>query len=246
MMLHAIAQRKARVSSFMRDGERKPLEDIVTSTVFGPLMLLTDVDRSLLVKEIIRALDVPIRSVSAPAFLFWHRREETLFRRHSVEPDICIDVGQSSKLIVEVKWGAPLSTDELAAQWASLSPDERRQSAHIFLARDLKGYQEQIVSNREALFQKGIVEWPLRALSWREFSGMLRRISRGNFPGNVRAWASLSASFLSQQGLQTLQPWTAAGIQPASLRMGLWKTSQSIETLAGNYFRRRLFLEISS
>ena len=63
-------------------------------------------------------------------------------RRHGIEPDMFVklewDTGEKWSLLVEFKWHAPLSENQLQKQWQIfLSDIERSHAYHIFIAPSL-------------------------------------------------------------------------------------------------------------
>jgi hypothetical protein len=113
-VLHAVVRRKA--STFLRSkGTRTPLEDIITSTVFGPLQFFAPADA---LEALTVAFDLP-RPQWTPAacwFGFWPRGVDD-----SIEPDLSVRFegghGERVTLLVEVKWNAPFGEAQALRQW---------------------------------------------------------------------------------------------------------------------------------
>ena len=93
-MLHATNSQKAKLRSFVSDGTRTPFEDIVTSTVFGPLEFLNSKDRKYFIDEIARKFVFSLPSAYEPRFAFWKKRNSSAFRVRSVEPDLVVEINK--------------------------------------------------------------------------------------------------------------------------------------------------------
>jgi hypothetical protein len=217
-MLHAVNGGKARLRGEGSDGGRTPIEDIVTSTVFGPLDYMNNDDRRELLRSLLEHMHIPQLSDHVPQLHFWVKRPTTTFRERSVEPDLVINFGPVSKLVVEVKWGAALSARELAAQWASLSSQEQGGSRHLILTRDPPRYRDHIADDREALRVHGVSNWQLHECSWREFARILRTLALlPRLSSQVKAWATDAAAFLAREEFRVMVGWSNLGLWPVPL-----------------------------
>ena len=138
-MLHAINGRKARLGVFRSAGIRVPLEDVVTSTVFGPIEFMSPEDARRSIDLICEALALPLpTSVGPLRAVFWPRlplADDALRVRYS-EPDLVFADDVGLVMVVEIKWGAPLSENELAAQWSALSHVDRGRATHVLLVQE--------------------------------------------------------------------------------------------------------------
>jgi len=215
-MLHALNARKARLRNLISGEGRIPFEDIVTSTVFGPLTLLRSDERAAVIGAIAQQCDIPAAGDDFCSLHLWSRRDGNRFRPRSVEPDVVVDFGNGAQILIEVKWGAALDRNELAAQWASLSPVERQQSYHLLLVREPSRYAEAIREDEEELRKwLGETDWRhrLRVCSWRAMADIVRRLEvRPDIDAGVRTWAKMVAVLLSREELRVQVGWGHLGL----------------------------------
>lgn len=157
-----------------------------------------------------------------PRFSFWQRRPHSEFRSRSTEPDLVICVTAHLKIILEIKWGAPLSPKELAAQWASFDGETRCESHHVLLSRNVHQYHEAIESDRMQLRVKGISAWTIHKRTWNCLASTLNDMVRDPAcPEHIRTWARLSAEFLRCQELSVLNKWDDMGMR--NIRPHAWQ-----------------------
>lgn len=118
-MLHALNNKKARLDRLIKGASKQPREDLITSTLFGPLDFMPRESRP----KALRAL-LGLELGDASKMVLWPR-----FYRGSrrVEPDILI-IDDQHWHIVEVKWGAHLGVGQLERQLDAVAKwDCRRQ-----------------------------------------------------------------------------------------------------------------------
>lgn len=202
-MLHAVNQRKAKLAAFKGAGERVPLEDLVTSTIFGSLTFLRSQERAFVLSKLWSGLGLPPLAIDQDLSIdFWPKMLISApgFRDRYVEPDVTITDASGAVVVVEVKWGAPLSDLELSSQWMALEPSRRAKATHILLVQDPRRYSPSIVECRAALRKAGESGWDLKTRSWREFGDQCRKltIDPDADPG-VRNWARLVHAFLRRE-----------------------------------------------
>ena len=118
-MLHAIANNKAtafvnRLST--EESIRQPLEDMITSTVFGPLDLMSD---ELAAQGLSQILGPKVRAfqLRSATLSFWPRQElgTTQYRQSDVEAQCQRGGAQPIQLRIEVKWGRSPDPNQLLA-----------------------------------------------------------------------------------------------------------------------------------
>lgn len=128
----------------------------------------------------------------------WENMKTENFRINYVQPDVVIRIGNRIRVIIELKWRAPLDDKELAAQWLALSEDERSSSFHILIT-DLEriDYSRRIESDAESLGKHDGAVWKkdrFRHVTW---GRVLRLVSSLNSPSScVSAWSNLVSTFL--------------------------------------------------
>jgi hypothetical protein len=215
-MLHAINNRKARLSAFRGAGIRVPLEDVVTSTIFGPLEFMAPVDRERAIAGIAEALALPIPAAEGSlSAQFWPRfplSQEGLRARYS-EPDLVITDSAGPLVVVEVKWGAPLSENELAAQWISLAPLARRRAIHLLLVQDPEAYRHDFERDGALIEQIGEGPWRSFLKSWRTMASLPLLTARPGTYEAVRRWADAVGAFLRREDRLALHGWDEIGLR---------------------------------
>ncbi len=214
-MLHAVNNRKARLGAFRGAGIRVPLEDVVTSTVFGPLEFMSAEDRLRSIELVCEALAVAIPEPrGAMRALFWPRlpvSEVSLRARYS-EPDLVLADDIGPLMVVEIKWGAPLSERELAAQWSALGSTGRRRAVHLLLVQEPGIYRRDVDLDREMLDAAGMGSWPLQMRSWRSLTALEVLSRRADASGPLRAWASAVTAFLRREHRMSMHGWDEIGL----------------------------------
>lgn len=142
-MLHAINHHKTgfykRYLGHRDENEiRVQEEDEITSLIMSPLSFLPPKIIGNFWKRLVsidNEHELPSGPVTKAEMIFWPRR-------HGIEPDMFVklewDTGEKWSLLVEFKWHAPLSENQLQKQWQIfLSDIERSHAYHIFIAPSL-------------------------------------------------------------------------------------------------------------
>lgn len=223
-MLHAVNRRKARIDAFRGPGLRVPLEDVVTSTIFGPLLFMDQAEAEGAVSLMLSTLGIPRPGWVGPTHLsLWPRRKTVEALRSSyVEPDAEIVDAAGNALVIEVKWGAPLSVLELAAQWLSLSVDARSASRHLLIVLEPRPYQASIDGDRRVVAANCAVHWPLHLVSWRRMADAFRQIGRDmRLNPGTRRWALTVHGFLRREDPLSLAGWD--GLELADVQEATWR-----------------------
>lgn len=198
MVLHAVTHRKA--SAFLTKGQgRRPIEDIVTSSIFGPLELLPPQD---IFSALFLALGLPTLPWT-PAFCefnFWPRK--------SVEPDLMVSfkgaAGDRLTLLVEVKWNSRLGTDQGLRQWREFGDPF---TWHVFVVREQLAVDDHLEEAGMKALSEGetpawLADWRSRQVvaSWRQVGERLRQARSGDLPPGLARWAAIVPEFLSRLG----------------------------------------------
>jgi hypothetical protein len=217
-MLHAINGRKAKLSAFRAAGQRVPMEDMITSTVFGPLAFLDNIEMSAVLDGFLTRLGVARPAwVGAQHLSLWPKHAEVPkdLRSSYIEPDLVISDQDGASLIIEVKWGAPLGTRELASQWLSLGEGRRMKSVHLLLVLEPHVYREHVASDTALVADRSDMAWPLFTRSWREAADAFRATSAdGGLGPGTRRWAESVHSFLRREDPGALVGWPSLGLVP--------------------------------
>jgi hypothetical protein len=222
-MLHAINRRKARINVFRGPGQRVPIEDVITSTVFGPLLFMDPAEAHKVLLLVLDQLRIAPPSWSGTAHLtLWPRKPFDLFRSRYVEPDAEIVDAAGNALVIEVKWGAPLGKHELASQWLSLSPQARAKSRHLLIVNETAPYGDAIREDGALIANTCDLPWRLDAVSWRQLAEAFGAIARNiELNSGTRHWALAMNGFLRRVDPRSVAGWNQLGIEPVTdLRWG--------------------------
>lgn len=214
-MLHAIGSRKARLAHFRAAGLRVPLEDIVTSAVFGPLLFLSPADRDQCLRGLFGRLGLDMSACTGLLTLsLWPRcATDRRFRTRSIEPDVLVRDPTGVVAVIEVKWGAPLDEDELAGQWAALSARERDGAHHLLVVRSRAGYSASISEDGAHLLSCGYGRWNPAVRLWCEIAQAMEDLAEDlAVPGHLKTWALVVADFLRREDGLSMQGWSGLGL----------------------------------
>lgn len=201
-MLHAMAQRKAHfLFTHRSETQRMPREDIMTSTIFGPLLLLPQRDRKFVLQRLFR---LPEDRLSGDIDLaFWPSWRS---RDGRIEPDLIVRLDCSGKegcgahVLVEVKWDSPFSVDQLKKQIQAAPADFGDCVGVVTLTKYRGTGRDELTSLRGAA---GAI--PSRALSWRDVQATAIRLGRESRSDGIWTWAQLASSCLGSLNLQGFQ-----------------------------------------
>jgi hypothetical protein len=173
-------------------------------------------DRDSAIKCIADLLALPLSASSCTLRArFWPRlpiSDDSLRARYS-EPDLVIADASGAVMIVEVKWGAPLSGHELAAQWAALSGAERRVAIHVLLVQEPELYRSKMAEDAVLLERRGLQPWRLFLRSWWALTGLPTIVARPDTSEAVRRWAAAVSAFLRREHRYALHGWDGIGLQ---------------------------------
>lgn len=185
-------------------------EDEITALLIGPLEYLPpgEVGRfwQALIARDVRdsSIPFPMGSIEKAAMYFWPRR--------GIEPDLLVELfwasGERRILLVEFKWRAPLSgADQLHRQWREfLTPDERKDAYHIFMAPDIS-------AGLNAKSENDVWNGRLILRSWVSVLDVLRDLSSCKGSG-FEVWKSQVVRFLQQLGITRFQGFVSLATPP--------------------------------
>lgn len=215
-MLHAVNRKKARLDAFRGAGLKVPLEDMVTSTIFGPLLFLDQQEATDALRLLLSALELTPPAWTGPAHLSLWPKHKTIehLRSNYVEPDAEIVDSSGNALVIEVKWGAPLSEYELASQWLALDEKARATSQHLLIVLERhSSYQTAIKADRNQIRQHCDVNWPIRMVTWRRMADAFHAIGADmRLNAGTRRWALGVHGFLRREDPRALGGWNELGL----------------------------------
>lgn len=201
-MLHATARhgKSTLYKRYLgeRDGEERRVceEDEITSTVFGPLDFLCPTDGHRFWQRVLEAAGhanfLPGAPPSKVSMDMWAHRKAV-----AIEPDVVITMdwadGVQRILLIELKWEAGLSDNQLQRQWQDyLENDAQRdQALHLFIAKTISnGVKARATKD---VWQKGN---SLVLLPWLKIRSALGEFSKEASP--LGRWAKLADQFLER------------------------------------------------
>lgn len=216
-MLHAVNHGKATPADVTEKGKRTPLEDLITSAVFGPLIYSGDASRIFFNRMMDKAgfkHDVGFfRGDEDIRVIFWPKLPRTGVERRYVEPDVIVvgNVEACPKvLIIEIKWNAHLGPNQLNDQWeachqcgASLGLEDVKNTdfKHLLLVRNR---HHDDLRQLDAHPDKGNA----RLLTWHDISEL---VAKGT--GMADLWAGDVKDFLQRLGVRTQGGWAAVALE---------------------------------
>lgn len=208
-MLHAIHKNKTRVYNRYKghptpDEKRVSEEDEITSIVFSPLTFMSPEDNAYF-WHFISSKKLAINKSSPPlssTIEMWPSRTSSE-TGNRIEPEILINLiypDTKITLIVELKWNAPLSENQLQKQWCNfLESAEQENGVQIFIGRDTS---TAIKAKEEP--DKWIDPNKLIILSWSEIIALL---GSEDFKGSeiLKSWSKLLCDFMSKLGIRAFK-----------------------------------------
>ena len=215
-MLHAVAQRKARSFLIRSAGTRGtiPLEDIITSSVFGPLAVL-EPHRVWTALHIAFEMHPPDWKPARSDVVFWPRSSD------GVEPDMMVNFGdlQENRLrfLIEIKWNSGFGHEQASRQWDAFGGPHVR---HIFIARDALSIRKHWTDDPVT------PEWRASrvAVTWSDMKDRLRREAVRQDQQLAR-WAMLVDNFLEALGEGTFTGFDfPTGGLAAAEEVSFWST----------------------
>lgn len=204
-MFDAVVAKKARMEKILHDAKRNPREDLVTSSLFGVLRLLTPTARQAALSVL---CDHPLPS-DANIYLW----PFFVGKGESSEPDVVLEFmqdGQRAFWIVEVKWGAPLGADQCAREIRTvargrcrrggLPEGERKVLGYTLLGAEPK-HKWAVAELRSTVSRRpeAVPSDHIRSLQWAATVENLRALERDADDPGLAAWLRLSADFLAGQ-----------------------------------------------
>lgn len=204
-MFDAVIAKKARMEKILHDAKRNPREDLVTSSLFGVLRLLSPEARQAALSVL---CDHPLPS-DAKIYLW----PFFVGKGESSEPDVVLEFikdGRRAYWIVEVKWGAPLGADQCAREIRTVARGRCRRGGVPAGERKVLGYtllgaepqHQKAVADLRLKVLNGLEDLPvngIRSLEWTAAAENLRTLESDAAHPGLTSWSRLSANFLAGQ-----------------------------------------------
>lgn len=204
-MFDAVIAKKARMEKILHDAKRNPREDLVTSSLFGMLRLLTPAARQ-------AALSV-LCDHTLPSDANIYLWPFFVGKGENSEPDIVLEFienGRRAFWIVEVKWGAPLGADQCAREIRTVAHGRCRRGGVPAGERKVLGYtllgsepqHQKAVADLRLTVLNGLEAIPvnhIRSLEWTAAAENLRTLENYATDPGLKSWSRLSANFLAGQ-----------------------------------------------
>ncbi|PCI41455.1 MAG: hypothetical protein COB46_03560 [Rhodospirillaceae bacterium] len=218
-MLNAVGQKKAKIKDAV-DAKRHPTEDIITSSVFGPLAYFEANDAltfmNALMEEVGFTQESFFKNCSSLDFKFWPRLPvvNSTYRKNYIEPDLVITGKQGDDkyiLIIEVKWGAELETDQLKDQWNAAQELEPSAKIHHLLLVRNKGDKDQKQLKQH---QKNCTH--ASRITWHDVSKITAPLKLGgevDKASGLKSWKNDVHTFLKIMGVSSQSGWGSIGLQ---------------------------------
>ncbi len=239
-MLHALNGRKARFAAFRGAGLRLPLEDVVTSSIFGPLDFMREDDRAEALTKLLSELGLSVPPLSGSIrLLFWPKLPvgDVSLRSRYTEPDLVLADGRGPRVILEVKWGAPLGEHELAAQWSSVPALMRADALHLMIVRQPSEYQADIASDKALLGRSGCAPWRFEMRSWREVARAAKLVASSKVAPATQAWCGAVANLLGREERCAIHGWNSLALHRVPAADWRYRRPWFDHLLAVNYLQ---------
>jgi len=224
-VLHAVNSKKARLDAFRGPGHRLPLEDIITSTIFGPLLFMDPIEAATALSLVLSGVGYSRPEWQGPTHLTLWPKHKTVYelRSRHVEPDAEIVDASGSTLVIEIKWGAPLSPHELASQWLALKQSDRKTSRHLLIVLEPQlHYHEAIARDRATIARHCDLPWTIKMVTWRRMSDAFRVLGADmRLDSGTRRWALGVHGLLRREDRLALSGWQ--GLDITSVPENPWR-----------------------
>lgn len=200
-MFDAVIAKKARMEKILHDAKRNPREDLVTSSLFGTLRLLTPEARK-------AALSV-LCDHSLPSDATIYLWPFFVGKGENSEPDVVLEFMQDGRRafwIVEVKWGAPLGADQSAREIRTVLSGRCRRGGVPAGERKVLGYtllgaepqHKKAMADLRPTMQNVLTNG-IKSLAWTTVAENLRCLASETTDAGLKSWSRLSANFLAGQ-----------------------------------------------
>ena len=217
-MLHAVIKKKSHYLLKEQNNIRKiPREDIITSTIFGPLRYFEDQDIYYFIRSIAgieNNLDDNNKLQVEADIDFWPSKIATFNNeRRSCEPDIVFNFkvkdkdvndkdvnGKNEIYIFELKWGAySFSEDQIEREWQFFKSTEEGGTSYLI-------YLANYVDTFNAIKASKNKNW--KSLTWLNFLHKIKEIKDQSNNQKLQHYLDDLISFLDCLDLRTFNSFT--------------------------------------
>lgn len=184
-------------TSGKKRSKAREYEDEIVSAIFGPLLCAPPTQRGEVFRQIIKSHVPDLPVADGCTITFW----PNLTERGRIEPDMVVVLKSAGEkdtvLIIEAKWGAGQSDNQLSKQWQAAQERYHDQSLwHIFLTKQSHNIQEMLGNNRP---NEGH-STRLISLTWHSLAYMLMAVSKSKELTDLREWSTHACKFLHNLG----------------------------------------------
>ena len=206
-MLHAVIKKKCHYLLKEQNNIRIPREDIITSTIFGPLRYFEAKEIYFFITSIagIKTNLIDDSNLQIKANIdFWPSKIDTFNNKlRSCEPDIVFNFvvnGKNEIYIFELKWGAySFSEDQIEREWQFFkSPQEDGTSYLIYLANYVDTFNAIKASKNK--------NW--KSLTWLNFLHKIKENKHQSNNQKLQYYLDDLISFLDCLDLRTFNSFT--------------------------------------
>lgn len=194
-MLHAVIKKKCHYLLKEQNNIRIPREDIITSTIFGPLRYFEDQDIYYFIRSIAgieNNLDDNNKLQVEANIDFWPSKKDTFNnKRRSCEPDIVFNFvvnGKKEIYIFELKWGAySFSEDQIEREWQFFKSTKEDATSYLI-------YLANYVDTFNAIKASKNKNW--KSLTWLNFLHKIKEIKHQSHNPKLKHYLDDLISFL--------------------------------------------------
>lgn len=215
-MLEAVIRNQFRLNA-LRTGTHFPMEDLLTSTVLGPLRYWTANELYILANELLAIppaecqpnfMELGDDPVCLEASLaLWPQYKAVQTDERYVEPDAVLEIRQSARrlaLVIEAKWDSALTAAQITRQATAIGSGApiagSLQVIHLILVR--KGNKARVISDLadepDDSFRQSVVHYTV--LDWNQLIGSIRRVGQISGSVGIQGFGEDLQKFLSKLG----------------------------------------------
>ncbi|UFZ03487.1 hypothetical protein LQG66_30375 [Bradyrhizobium ontarionense] len=204
-MLDAYLRKGARLPTELIEG-RRVIEDVITSTLFGPLKFMDANSAGQILSWFSRRK--PESHAKVRDVQFWPRFQvdERSANEYTIEPDLVIDGyvdNEAFRWIIEVKWDAMLHLQQVQDQ-VRICSEGQRDWVHISLVKsaDLASFEcaDTII------------------IQWNQVLSALQEVIRsGEAKGSSSIWCKDAVAFLEKLGIGAFEGFDQLGLVPVAV-----------------------------
>ncbi|MWN91245.1 hypothetical protein GQ597_11095 [Gilliamella sp. Pra-s65] len=211
-MLHAVIMKKSLKLLKEYDNIRIPREDIITSTIFGPLCYFQDEDIYFFITSIAGIktnLSDDVNLNVKAKIDFWPSKKHTFKgENRTTEPDIVFEFnvnGKNEIYIFELKWGTySFGEDQIEREWKAFKiPKEKGASYLVYLANRIDTFNSEKASPDK--------NW--KGLTWLNFLEKIRKIKPQVNNKKLKRYLNDLISFLNCFDFRLFKSFTSLNLK---------------------------------